>query len=204
MKVEVFLDKSENANTYLVSTESHCIIIDPANQYQFIEKAIGEKEVVAILLTHGHYDHFNNLSLYLKKTGSVCYLHKLAKNKLTDVSTSCAMFFGKRTLDKIDESKLKIIGDGENLNLGDIKVKVMFTPGHTDCCVSYIIDDMIFTGDTLFKKTVGRCDLPTGNMVTLMQSLEKFKKLKKDYKIYPGHDEVTTLYNELKHNRYLK
>ena len=204
MKTEVFLDRFDNCNTYLVSTEKYCIIIDPANQYKFIEKAIGEKEVVGILLTHGHFDHFSNLKLFLEKTNSVCYLQKAAKEKIKNVDTSCARFFGIKALDEIDPRYLKTLSDGETLKLGDIEVKVMFTPGHTDCSVCYIIEDSIFTGDTLFKNTVGRCDLPTGNTSTLIKSMEKFKKLKKDYILYPGHDEATTLSNELKYNRYLK
>ena len=80
----------------------------------------------------------------------------------------------------------------------------MDTPGHTNCSSMYVIENAIFSGDTLFKGSVGRTDLWTGNPVQQKQTLQNIRSLKRNYIIYPGHDESTTLAEEIQTNRYLK
>ena len=96
------------------------------------------------------------------------------------------------------------VNDGQSILLENIKVKTLFTPGHTNCSVVYIIDDLMFSGDTLFNMSVGRTDLATGNSVVQMNTLNMLKKMKIDYKIYPGHENSTTLFYERKYNPYMK
>ena len=85
----------------------------------------------------------------------------------------------------------------------NFRFEVILNKGHKEDCVSFVFDDFIFTGDFIFKEGIGRVDLPGGSYEEMKASLENFKKLKKDYTIYPGHGPQTTLAHELKHNPYL-
>lgn len=203
IKVESFCDSSNNANTYLIESDNHLLIIDPANNIKTLSGFIGNRKVDAILLTHGHYDHFCKLEDIMKLYPVKCYLHPKAIDKLFDLSLSCAKLFGVNQLPKIDIDNLVKINDNEQIKLGKFNVKALYTPGHTNCSVVYIIDDLIFTGDTLFKQSIGRTDLPTGSIISLNNSLKRIKKLNKEYIIYPGHDEKTTLSSELNNNYYI-
>ena len=89
------------------------------------------------------------------------------------------------------------------MELENIKIKVIFTPGHTDGSVTFLVDDMLFTGDTLFLESVGRTDFPTGDREQLVSSVKKLYSLEGDYKVYPGHQEFTTLSHERKYNMFV-
>lgn len=204
LKVETFCDSPLNANTYLVESNYSAIIIDPANNLKTLEKFIGDKQIVAIFLTHGHYDHFKTLDVVLKKYQAKCYLHPSAISKLSNPMLSCATLFGVKEIQPLDYQCFVDVLDGQTIQLNDMHIKVLYTPGHTNCSVVYFIDHLMFTGDTLFKSSVGRTDLPTGSRMALDNSLKRLKHLKTDYMIYPGHDETTTFFEELKNNPYLK
>ena len=95
------------------------------------------------------------------------------------------------------------VSDGDELEIGNIRLKFISTPGHTPGSVCYICDSVIFSGDTLFRESAGRTDFPTGSSRQLMGSLRKLSELKGDYIVYPGHDSTTTLENERANNPYL-
>ncbi len=204
LTIETFCDHSENANTYLVIQNHEALIIDPANDEKILKKYIGTNKVLGILLTHGHYDHFKSLEAILKDYNVPCYLHKKAKDKIFDLNKSYALSFGKSQIPKISNDVFRFVNDLEEIKLGSFSIKVLYTPGHTDCSVCYLIDEVMFSGDTLFKNTVGRSDLLTGNILKLKASIERLKKLSIDYQVYPGHDENTTLFYEQKNNPYFK
>ena len=203
ISVEVFCDSEENCNTYLITKDEYAIIIDPANDVKKLNKYLEGKSLVAILLTHGHYDHFKTLEEILKMYDVNCYLQKRAKDKIFDLNISYAKAFGCNKIPSIDESRFIFVNDNDLIKISSFNIRVLYTPGHTDDSVCYIIDNLLFSGDTLFKKSVGRTDLATGNTFKLMQSLIKIKKLKQDYIIYPGHDDATSLVSEKNHNPYL-
>ena len=96
-----------------------------------------------------------------------------------------------------------LVDDGQRLNLGDLNVKVLHTPGHTAGSVCFIIDRIIFTGDTLFCGTIGRYDFPSGDFKTIIKSIERIVNLDGDYDLYPGHMDCTTLQYEREHNPYI-
>ena len=89
-----------------------------------------------------------------------------------------------------------LVNDGDVIKLGNSKVKVMYTPGHTIGSVCYLIDDMMFSGDTLFRGEIGRTDLKSGNMELIKVSLKKLYELNKEYIVYPGHGLFTLLSKE--------
>lgn len=202
-KIESFCDNPNNANTYLIYNDNECIIVDPANNIQILNKYIENRKIAGILLTHGHYDHFKELDKLLDKDIFV-YMHKNAYTKLLDIGSSYAKMFGCNKPCKIENEQIKFVGDHEKLCLGSFLVKCLYTPGHTDCMISYLIDDNMFSGDFLFKHTVGRTDLVTGSLIRMQNSLREIRKYKGNLQIYPGHGDPTTLEEELKNNHFFK
>lgn len=194
-------ESSENANTYIVGNEQEVFVIDPANKISSISSAIKNRKVVGVLLTHAHYDHFKTLDAFLKKYNVNLYIHKNGLNKLTDLDSSCVFFFGVSSLNAINANTV-FVKDNEIITLGDLKVKVMATPGHTNCSVVYEIEDVMFTGDTLFNNGVGRTDLPTANTIQLINSLKKLLDNNNQKTIYPGHSIPSTLEDERRNNNF--
>lgn len=201
--IEVFCDNSSNANTYLIYNDDSCIIIDPANNNKVLSKYIEERKVLGILLTHGHYDHFRSLKNLLEMFPTKVYMHKNAYTKLLDPSISYANMFGYPHPTNIDLNTVCFVKNDDIIELGSFKIKCWYTPGHTDCLVSYVLDNNMFSGDFIFRGSIGRCDLATANQFKMMNSLNELKRRKENYVIYPGHDTSTTLDEEKKYNRYL-
>ena len=173
MNIEILCETRDNSNTYIVGNEKDVIIIDPSNDERSIKKLVNNRNVLGIFLTHGHFDHFKKIHKLLKIYDVLVFLQKNAYLKLQDPNASCAVYFGCNEPTIIPKDKIVFISDGQNLILNEINIKVIFTPGHTNCSVCYKIDDDLFTGDTIFYEGVGRWDLPTGSSYQLIESLNK-------------------------------
>lgn len=204
IKIETFCDHFNNANTYLITNDRYAIIIDPANNIKTLERFIGEKQVLGIFLTHGHYDHFRSLRELLKKYDVSIYLHKEAYKKINDINNSFAYAFGCNELSFIGEEKCIFVNDSNLIKLDKFEIKVKYLPGHTNCSVAYIIENNMFVGDVVFKNSIGRTDLPTGKSIAMMESINYFKRLKTNFNIYPGHDEETCVNELFKINPYFR
>ena len=202
-QIEVFCDNDLNANTYLLYDDNSCIIIDPANNIKVLSEYIGTKKVLGVLLTHGHYDHFKSLKDLLLQYNTFVYMHKLAYPKLSDIEASYSKIFNYPQPTIIDQNNIKFVNDGTNLELGTFTIKCWYTPGHTDCMMSYIIDDNMFSGDFIFKGSIGRTDLISSDRIKMNKMLDELKRRKVNYNIYPGHDGSTTLEYEKENNIYL-
>lgn len=202
MNIDILCENNNNCNTYIVGNETNVIIIDPANDERSIKKIVNNRNVLGIFLTHGHYDHFKKIHKLLKIYNVKVYLQKNAYLKLSDIYSSCAVYFGCNEPIQLLKEQIVELKDGETIVLEDINVKVIFTPGHTNCSVSFKIEDNIFTGDTLFFEGVGRWDLPTASSIQLMESINILLKAKINYDLYPGHGEKTSCFYEQKHNPY--
>ena len=188
-------------NTYLLFENGQCLIIDPAGKAQKIADKIGDNQVLAILLTHGHFDHIKSVDALYKLYHCPIYL-SLEDFELVDPKNAkiknCYM-----NLTASISSPLKAFNEG-NYQIGPFKFEVVATPGHTKGSIIMVFDEMIFSGDTLFKDSVGRTDLYGGSESDLKQSIKIFKQFNHNYIIYPGHDEITSLEEELNHNEYLR
>ena len=202
--VETFCDSGYLANSYLVYNDNYCILIDPANNIKTLKQFIGNRKLLGVLLTHGHYDHFVRVVDLLKEFDCFVYMHKNAYKKILDNNLSCATFFGCFKQFVLEETRVVFIDEGINIDLEGIKIKVFYHPGHTNCSLSYKIENMLFCGDVLFSNSIGRSDLPTGNVVVLNNTLSRIKKMEHNLTLYPGHDECFILSDALKHNPYLK
>lgn len=202
MNIEILCETRDNSNTYIVGNEEDVIIIDPSNDERSIKRLVNNRNVLGIFLTHGHFDHFKKIHRLLKIYDVLVYLQKNAYLKLQDPNTSCAVYFGCNEPTIIPKDKIVFVSDGQNLILNEINIKVIFTPGHTNCSVCYKIDDHLFSGDTIFYEGVGRWDLPTGSSYQLIESLNKVLKSKTDFNIYPGHGESSSCFHESNFNPY--
>lgn len=191
-------------NCYLVSGKASgkCILIDPADEADAILARLKKQGLVpeAILLTHGHYDHFlavPRLQEIWKELPVYCHLLDRPKEK---EEHDMGMVFP--TVAAFDN----VIGikEGQTLELAGFAITVYHTPGHSRGSVLYGIEDRLFTGDTLFRRSIGRTDFDGGDDAKMQESLRRISKLEGDYKVYPGHEELTTLSEEKKWNPYLK
>ena len=202
--VECFCDAGYLANTYLIYNNEYCVVVDPANNIKTLKQFIGERKLIGIFLTHGHYDHFVRLFDLIREFDCSIYMHKNAYKKILDNKLSCAALFGCYDEFKLELDKVIFLDEGASLSLGDTKIKVFYHPGHTNCSLSYKIENMLFCGDVLFSNSIGRSDLPTGNVVVLNNTLSRIKKMEHTLIVYPGHDECFILRDALKYNPYLK
>lgn len=206
MKVKRYISDFLDCNEYLIYNDKYTIIVDPCVPYQNVKKDI-KGELIAILITHGHYDHFKEINSYLENTNALIYLHQNAISKLEHASKNYSLLNYLHFEVKCDERYITIT-EGELVLKDNLKIKVLETFGHTNCSLTYIIDDLLFTGDFLFKNSIGRTDLLTGDSIKMNLSILKFKdhpfiKEYYDYVLYPGHDDITTLRDEFKNNSYL-
>ena len=186
-------------NTYFLVNEKtqDCVIIDSGENYKKIQQTINENgfNLKAVFLTHAHFDHAGNAKK-LQDDGAKIYVGEKDFNKLLN-DQNLASDFGRNFDYLTADFKLY---DGQEIDIIGIKIKVISTPGHTDGSLTFLVDDMLFTGDTLFLGSVGRTDFVTGDKNAMISSVKKLFALNGDYKVFPGHDEFTTLEHERKYN----
>ena len=194
-------------NCYFLSNTDtrECVIVDPGEEAGKIADFIEKKELkpVAILLTHGHFDHIGAVADLVDRTGCEVYIHIMDKPKLTDDAGMLANLFrirGHRNY----TGKVNVFTEDDILKLDELEFDVLETPGHTSGSVCFICGMNMFSGDTLFSRSVGRTDMPDGSSPALMKSLMKIADLGGNLTVYPGHMNVTTLDAERKYNPYLR
>lgn len=201
LRIDCFISKTLDANCYLVSDCKQSIVIDPCVNYQEVYRKYG-LPIVAVFLTHGHIDHFSELNSYLKENVKV-YLHRQALAKLADPLKNYSFYLNKAIHFNLLASQYEIVYDKKQIMIFGSPILVLEVPGHSDCSIILLINNIMFSGDTLFQDGIGRTDLYSGNMAKMLFSLNKIKNLKFNYEIFPGHGQKTTLDQEKKQNIYL-
>lgn len=190
-----------HVNSYfLVNEQNEAIVIDPGENYKQIKQTEIKYgfSIKAVLLTHAHFDH-SGIAKKLQDDGAKIYISKIDALKLLNDDNLASDFGRKFEYVTADYT----FNDGELLKVCGIDVKVIATPGHTDGSCTYLVENMLFTGDTLFLESVGRTDFRTGDKAQLIQSVKKLYKLPGDYQVFPGHDDFTTLEHERKYNLFV-
>ena len=205
IKIICFVIGMIGTNCYLIEDEKsgELAVVDPADHSDQLLQEIDKRggKLSYILLTHGHYDHIIGVAeLCERYHPTVCASEKelmLISEPSYNLSKNHGITIKPFTVDR----PLK---DGDTVKLGESEFRFMLTPGHTMGSGCYIVDDSIFSGDTLFCTSVGRTDFPTSSMRDMMQSVSRLKNLEGDYDVYPGHDIFTTLDRERKYNPFMQ
>lgn len=188
-------------NCYIVNVKGseEAVIVDPGDNAYKIENKLNELKLkpVAILLTHGHFDHISAVSELKERFGLKVYALDKEKEILnSELNLSRAFGF-----DLINIDADIYLTDNQIINVAGIDFKVIHTPGHTigSCCYFEESEKVLFSGDTLFFHSHGRTDFPTGSQSAIIRSItEKLLTLDEDVKVYPGHEEETTIGSERK------
>lgn len=202
MVLHPFYIEKYSTNCYLLQNEetNEMIVIDPgANGEKIFAKCeeLGGK-VVAILLTHAHFDHITGVDKLRELTRAKVYANVAEKVSFRD--SSVHMWTREVTPDEF-------ITDGQELCLGGMEFRAISTPGHTPGCMCFYFEKegMLFSGDTLFHASVGRTDLPGGDTMALVESVrEKLFVLPEETKVLPGHMGATTIAFEKLHNPFIR
>lgn len=202
MKIKTLMLSSMQTNCYVVIDKTnHCLVIDPGENGQKIAKYLNENELSldAILLTHGHFDHIGAVDYLYERYHCPIYIHQDDLPMLRDVKTNLSFFVEPFVVNApVDASK-------ENMQVGSFNLKWLHLPGHCPgSSMIYLPDEnVIFSGDVLFKGSIGRYDFSNSSKNDTIKSLEKIKSYDFDATIYPGHGDTTTLKYEQLNNPYL-
>lgn len=201
MEVKSFSVGDLGTNCYVVYDKDEALIIDMAygNEVGDILNFLAEKglKVKAVLLTHGHFDNVGGVAIIKKSFDCPIYINRrdadmarhADRNKYGCIALACPI------TEEFEEDC--------DLYISDFEVKVLTTPGHTLGSVCYFIENAMFSGDTLFARSIGRTDLDGSNATLMAQSLKRIVAIESDYTVYPGHMEQTTLAEEKKYNYFL-
>lgn len=174
MEIKTIITGVLDENCYVLINDKECLVIDPGDDYPKIKEVVGANKVLGVLITHSHFDHIGALRNFLTKRSIKIF----KKSSLTE----------------------------NKYTIGNFNFECLYTPGHSKDSVSFYFKDekAMFVGDFIFKESVGRSDLPGGDINELKESLEKIKKYDDDITLYPGHGEKTTLKYEKENNEFLQ
>ena len=195
MKVKLLRVGPIGTNCYILEDDQTNLaaVIDPGDEPELIQEAL-EKEGVEVLLTHGHYDHTTAVpALHRVYPQADIYIHQADANGAGSTLFPLA--------GEVDD--LKLYDEGDVIRLGDHEIQVLHTPGHSPGSVTLKVEDVLFTGDTLFAGSCGRTDLRGGSYEQIMQSLKRLGELKGDFHVCPGHEATSTLERERRSNPFL-
>jgi len=171
MKIEILKLGYLQTNCYFLIKNNKALLIDPADEFEKIKRKLEGLNLVGVIVTHHHFDHIGALKEVLENYQVNLY----------------------------DYSNMK---EGNN-NIDDFQFEVIYTKGHTDDSITIFFpkEKVMFVGDFIFKNSIGRTDLPSGNYNEMLKSISKIKGYP-DVTIYPGHDQITSLEYEKKHNEF--
>lgn len=185
-------------NCYVLADESQklCAVVDPGGDAGAILEMLKEDGLAlsAILLTHAHYDH----------TGGVAGLEAAFPNTPVYVHKGDVEGVNPAMFPPLPKDQVRYYDEGDQVMVGSISVDVLHTPGHSKGSVVLKAGDVLFTGDTLFRGSCGRTDLPGGSYEQIMASLARLAALPGDYRVCPGHEALSTLENERRQNYYMR
>ena len=200
MEINKFTLGPVMTNSFVVHEDGKGFIVDCPYPSSILDKFIEDNKIKIefIILTHTHFDHVSGLKYYKDKFGVDVYASEDAKDLAEDKNFNLGYH-----IDNLEVPIDHYLKDGEVFS--KYNIKAIKTPGHTIDSMSFVICNDVFTGDTLFRLSVGRTDFPGGSFEEIKDSiLNKLGKLDRDSKIYPGHNENTTLGFELDNNPFLQ
>ena len=206
MILKTFIEGPIDANNYLIIDEktNDAVLIDCSSARPEFINAVKDSGVNLkyILLTHGHFDHLLGVDKFKEVFGVETYVSEDDMEQVRLVPDMMQMFAG---MVPVNISEINhFVQDGDEFVIGDTKIKAISTPGHTKGGMCYLIGDKLFSGDTLFQSSVGRCDLPGGSLKNITDSIKnKLFTLPDETEVFPGHGVKTTIGFEKKYNEIL-
>lgn len=202
--LKIFTVGPMEANCYILYNpdKREGLIIDPGAEGSHLIKFIKQEKISInyIVNTHGHPDHIGANRKIKEHTNAPILIHQYDAPMLAKSGSVLSFIF---PLESSSPAADTFIKDGDLIECAGMKLKVLHTPGHTPGGISLLIDDSIFTGDTLFSGSIGRSDLPGGSPQVLLSSIKKILSLDENLIIYPGHGPSTTVGQELHSNPFI-
>lgn len=203
MKIKTFVVGPAATNCYVVYDGSDAVVIDPGFEAARIDAFLKQKKLKChyILLTHGHFDHILAAPELKSMTGAKAVIAKPDADCLVSPLRSLS---SKVHLDQTPIEADFLAEEGSSFVAGSMEFRYLLTPGHTLGSAVIVCGDAMFSGDTLFRDGCGRTDLPGGSFRTISESLRRLYELDGDFKVYPGHDQATTLDREREFNLHMQ
>lgn len=205
MNIETLVMGQLASNCYFLTLDNQMIIIDPSldpnNDASRLFEQVGNRKVLAILLTHGHFDHISAVDKMVEKYDCDLYMYEKEHHYLKEPGFNLSNLMPDNV---IIETVPKNIELGKN-KIGPFEFTVLKVAGHTSYSIAFDFNNHIFDGDFIFAGSVGRVDFPTGSMHTMKQSIRAFDAIYGDLnpRLYPGHGPSTDYDDEVKNNPYL-
>ena len=196
-----------DVNTYVIwdNDTKDTAVIDWGGDFKLVNDFLNDNNLNLnfVLNTHGHFDHIMADDEVQKKLGTPIYAHEKDKELIAYLPIQLEMF---GITDGIEAPQIdNWLEDGDTLKLGNYEIKVIYTPGHSQGGVCYLVENNLFSGDTLFYESIGRTDFPYGNHEQLINSIKtKLLPLDDGIKVFPGHGYETTIEHERKYNTFIK
>jgi hydroxyacylglutathione hydrolase len=204
MFLDVFADNPFATNCWAVSAKDseEAVIVDPGFSPDILKDMVARsgRRLVAVLATHGHADH-------VASAPAVCdpdiplYIHEQDELALTD---QAAWGAGMPVPMEFRPTEVRTVRDGDVLEFAGFRIEVQHTPGHTPGSVCYVTDGFVFSGDLVFRDSIGRHDFPNSSAADMQRSLRRFLELDDPLDVFPGHGPTTTVKRERKANEWLK
>jgi hydroxyacylglutathione hydrolase len=206
-RIERLVLGTVSTNCYFLINEQtkEAVLVDPAAQQDLLVQEIEAKglKLTGILLTHGHFDHILAVNQLRKEYAVAVYAHKEEDEILKSQKLNLSSLFGYPVTVEADI----FLNSNEKVNLAGFEITVLHTPGHTKGSVCYYLKEegVLFSGDTLFRESIGRSDFPTGDGDQLLSSIkESLWSLPQETVVYSGHGDQTDINHELHHNPFLR
>jgi glyoxylase-like metal-dependent hydrolase (beta-lactamase superfamily II) len=184
-------------NCYIVTDEAtlQCAVIDPGDESNTILDYLESNKLTAaaVFLTHGHFDHRLAAEAVREETGALLWIHR-----------ADAVIDGYDQFKLTADKDVRFYKEGDVIKVGNLTFDVLETPGHSPGSVTLRCENVLFTGDTLFRGSAGRTDLGEGDIQLLLRSLHRLNGLEGNYEVYPGHMDPSSLDRERRFNEYMK
>ncbi len=204
MDVKRIITPNYGTNCYLLSGEGFAAVIDPGEVTPELLKFLNEQVEKAqrlVILTHCHFDHIEGVEAVKELWHCPVIISSDESEGLSDNRINLSGYWTGKAVSVIPD---RTVSDGDIIALGDERLKVIKTAGHTKGSVCCLWNNVLFSGDTLFRLSIGRADLPTASPEELSHSLRRLMTLDENIRVLPGHGEETTIGYEKRFNPYIK